>query len=1380
MPVDRYGQLDNLQYGDHLCPIYDSRTQQTAFAVATLRHGLWRNERCLFAAEEETLAEVLQHLVRLGIDANRERERGRLLLLTPSAVYQSRGQFTPQGMIEFLLESEAAALRDGFAGLRTVGQMAALLEAAVAPETLIEYEALLNRHLVDRRVVAFCQYHRPRFDDALIHDILRTHPLVVLDDHPFLNPHYEPPELLLLLRGEADTTAAYKRQRVGWWLQRLKSSEALAQRPQSAARQRTAELEDSEARYRQMIESMPQMVWMARGDGYSDYLNQRACRQLGVASDIVRGWGWITLLHPEDRHRSRQLWERASAAGMPYQNEHRVRQADGSYRWYLSQAVPLRDAQSRITRWIGTWTDIDERKRAEEALRAGESRKAAILRSALDCIVTADHRGRILEFNPAAERTFGHRREDVLGQSVADVLIPASLREQHARGLDRYLRTGVSSILCRRIEVTALHADGREFPVELTVTAITDGEKPLFTAFIRDISERQRVEREHLRLLHDLGERVKELRLLHQTATLIQDETLEPDQLFVELVALIPGGWQFPDITVSRITYGEQVHASPAFRLTPWVQSATFLAAGLPGCIEVAYLEERAAAAEGPFLEEERRLLVSLCELLRGFLERKQSTRVLQTSEERYRTLLNCIPDPLFVYDRQTLQYLLVNDAAVRNYGYTREEFLQMTVRDIRPPEDLSKLELVLSQATDSYEYRGIWRHRRKDGSHLDVRITAHVLELDGRPACIILAHDVTEQLQAERDLRRTTDLLRAVAEGSPDAIFVKDRQGKYLLFNPAAARFVGRPAEEVIGRVDGDLFDADSARLVQSRDRRVMETGQIETEEEVLTAAGVTRTFLATKAPYRDADGSIIGVIGISRDITDRKQAEADLSLRDRAIQAVTQGIIITDPNQPDNPIIDVNAGFEELSGYTRGDILGRNCRFLQGPNTDPDTVGQVREAIQSGQPCHVEILNYRRDSTPFWNELSISPVRDDAGRLTHFIGVQTDVTARKALEEQLHQVQKMEAIGQLAGGVAHDFNNLLTIISGYTELLLDTTPAGEPNRELLDEIHRAAERSAALTRQLLAFSRKQVLAPRLIDLNDVVRDTEKLLRRLIGEDIRLTTELHPEPLSVRADPGQMEQVLMNLAVNARDAMPQGGDLTIRTSRVVWTDPEAIQRPGGRPGPYAVLEVSDTGSGMPDEVRRRVFEPFFTTKEAGRGTGLGLSVVHGIVLQSEGHIDLESTLGHGTTFRIFLPHIQERAAGFEPPSLLTNAAPGTGTVLVVEDEAALRALSSRILRQSGYVVLEAGDGEQALRIAAEHPGTIDLLVTDVVMPVMGGRNLAERLCDLRPGIKVLYVSGYTDDAIVRHGVAQDQVAFLQKPFTPQALSEQTRQLLAR
>ena len=538
---------------------------------------------------------------------------------------------------------------------------------------------------------------------------------------------------------------------------------------------------------------------------------------------------------------------------------------------------------------------------------------------------------------------------------------------------------------------------------------------------------------------------------------------------------------------------------------------------------------------ESHVAERTSQLAAANSELEKEVAERKSAEEAAHDSEARYRLLFESNPFPMWVYDLETLSFLAINDAATHCYGYSREEFLNMTIKDIRPAEDVPTLLDNVTKVVSGLDEAGVWRHRKKDGTVIDAEITSYPLCFAERRAELVLANDITRRKQTEDALRRS---------------------------------------------------------------------------------------------------------------------------------------------------------------------------------------------------------------------------------------------------EEQLRQAQKMEAVGKLAGGIAHDFNNLVTVINGHTALSMRRLEQDNPLYRKLEVIKEAGERAASLTRQLLAFSRKQILQPKVLDLNHVIFETNKILQRLIGEDIDLFIGLMPELGKVRADPGQIEQVLMNISVNARDAMPKGGKLTIETANVDIDEGYASRHLSIRPGRYVMLAVSDTGCGMDAQTQERIFEPFFTTKEVGKGTGLGLSTVYGIVKQSGGSIWVYSELGRGTTFKIYLPCVDSPAEEFKVSTAETKTQLGTETVLLVEDEEMVREMTREILQESGYQVIEARHGHEALLVAEQHHGPIHLMLSDVVMPQMSGRELAEQLSPIRREMKVLYMSGYTDDAIVHHGVLDEGMAFIEKPFTPNALARKLREVL--
>jgi PAS domain S-box-containing protein len=443
------------------------------------------------------------------------------------------------------------------------------------------------------------------------------------------------------------------------------------------------------------------------------------------------------------------------------------------------------------------------------------------------------------------------------------------------------------------------------------------------------------------------------------------------------------------------------------------------------------------------------------------------------------------------------------------------------------------------------------------------------------------------------------------------------------------------------------------------------------------------------------------------------------------------------------------------------------------------------AERSFRDGTPFNIVAEIVSATGTHRWINVIGDVLRTESGAITHVHGATQDITEQKRaeeshdmLEQQLRQAQKLETVGSLAGGIAHDFNNLLTVVLSYSEMLAEDLDAEDPIRQGLDEIRTAGLRASDLTRQLLAFSRRQVLAPKLVDLSDSIAGMAKMLQRLIGEDIELTTSSAQHLGKVLVDPGQIEQVIMNLAVNARDAMPQGGVLTIETREMSIDESHAAEDDGGKAGPHVMLAVSDTGSGMDKATQARIFEPFFTTKEVGKGTGLGLSMVFGIVRQSGGRIWVSSEPGKGTTFKLYFPIAADTGVRADKPVAVRGLLRGTETILLVEDEDAVRILARSILGKCGYTVLEAQNGADALLICAQHPAPIDLLLTDVVMPRMNGRELAQRLQQLRPGMKVLYMSGYTDDAIVRNGLLHATLAFIQKPVTPEPLARKLREVL--
>ncbi|HJT78867.1 MAG TPA: PAS domain S-box protein, partial [Gemmataceae bacterium] len=607
-------------------------------------------------------------------------------------------------------------------------------------------------------------------------------------------------------------------------------------------------------------------------------------------------------------------------------------------------------------------------------------------------------------------------------------------------------------------------------------------------------------------------------------------------------------------------------------------------------------------------------------------------------------------------------------------------------------------------------------------------------------------------------------DLFRLLVESVKDyAIFTLDPAGNVVGWNLGAERLQGYPAAEAVGLPCSRFYTAeDAAAGTPRRDLdAALARGRYEGEGVRVRKDGSRFWAVVTITALYDPPGKHVGFAQVARDVTERRASEETFRV---AFEHTNVAMVLTDAG---HRFVRANAAFARLFGYSEGEILGKSMADV----THPDDVGESlarREPLLDGSAAYFQMEKryIHKDGHVFWGLANVSLARDPAGRPLLYIGQVLDVTERRRLEEQYRQAQKMEAVGRLAGGVAHDFNNLLTVINGYGQIVASALPPGDPNRELVREMTAAGERAAALTRQLLAFSRKQIVDPRVLDLRALLVNLDGLVRRVIGEDIRLVIASDPDLWPVKADPGQVEQLVLNLVVNARDAMPTGGWLTVETRNAELDDGHARRHAEARPGQYVLLAVTDTGCGMDAATQARIFEPFFTTK-GEKGTGLGLATVHGVVKQAGGHVAVTSEPGRGSTFEVYLPRTAEGLPAAAAIPGLKVMPRGTETVLLVEDDDGVRSLARHVLRECGYAVLEAADGLQALRIAGQYGGRIDLLATDVIMPDLGGRALAERLTASWPGLKVLYLSGYTDDAVVRHGVLEARVHFLHKPYAP-------------
>jgi two-component system, cell cycle sensor histidine kinase and response regulator CckA len=765
--------------------------------------------------------------------------------------------------------------------------------------------------------------------------------------------------------------------------------------------------------------------------------------------------------------------------------------------------------------------------------------------------------------------------------------------------------------------------------------------------------------------------------------------------------------------------------------------------------------------------------------------ERKKAENALRVSEDLFRDLMEHSHALICIHDLQGV-ILTTNAAAERNLGYeTTAEFSRHVkrIQDFLTPGTEEGFERYLVAIAQTGVASGMMSvtTRTGDRRYWEYRNTMRTEGVE-KPVVRGVAIDVTDRIVAERSLRDAQRFSEEIIASAGEGIIVYGPDLRYLLWNPFMEDLTGLPVGEVLGRTPQEIFPDSASRGALESLRRALAGEKVSTDDLSISVPSTGRSarVSSTYTPHRNADGHIVGVIEIVENVTEQKRAEETLRESEASLERAQEvGRIGSWMSAVDGESVAWSKETCRIFGVDPAKFDGKVTTFLERVHPDDRDAVQtaMRDAVRGDRPYRIEHRVVRGDGSELWVYERADVVRDPSGKPVRLEGIVQDITDRRRLEEQFLQAQKMEAIGRLAGGVAHDFNNLLTAILGYTDLLLQQVGPGDSMRDDLEQIQNAGDRAAALTRQLLAFSRRQMLEPKIIDINVTIRHLEKMLRRVLGEDVLLVTSLDPDLDLVRADPGQLEQVIVNLVVNSRDAMPSGGTITIETRGTVLEGARDLGRYAIDKGSYVVLEVRDTGTGMEPATLARIFEPFFTTKEKGRGTGLGLATAYGIVKQSGGYIACDSEPGEGTRFQIYLPRSYDRPEEADSGKRGgRDSLRGTETVLLVEDEEGVRRLSRRLLEAHGYHVLEASGGEEALEFAARYPDPIHLLLTDVVMPGLSGPEVAGQIRALRPLIKVLFMTGYSDSTVT--GLSPD-APLLQKPFTPDALAHRVRETLA-
>jgi PAS domain S-box-containing protein len=759
--------------------------------------------------------------------------------------------------------------------------------------------------------------------------------------------------------------------------------------------------------------------------------------------------------------------------------------------------------------------------------------------------------------------------------------------------------------------------------------------------------------------------------------------------------------------------------------------------------------------------------------------ERLLAQAALFESERKHREMVNYLPFCVFEADLSG-RLTFINQTAMDWFGYNEADFSSgLNIMQIVAVADVQRVKenierIFAGKEVIYHEYQV----RRKDGSQFTALIRTRRIFENGIPVGLQGSLiDISDRKQSEEALLVRNQFISSLLRAIPVAVFFKDKDGKYTGCNDAFTEIMGVTSDEIKGKTVHEIWPSELAETYHQKDLELIQERKYQVYEfQVKDKHGQLRPVIYAKDVFLDANGEVGGLVGAFLDITDRKQAEMALQESEQRYRTLIESAGDAIFVMKENIFFDCNSKTMEMFGCLRNQIIGVSPDRLS-PLLQPDGRNSQEKALEkinaaySGTPQFFEWLHSKADGTPFMTEVSLNRVELGSGR--YLLALVRDISERKMLEEQLRQAQKMEAVGILAGGVAHDFNNILSSIVGYASLLQMLPDLDKKMKEYLEHILASTERAASLTHSLLAFSRKQAIELQPVDINEAIFGFHKVLARLIGEDIDFTLKLASESLVVDADIRQIEQVLMNLATNARDAMPDGGKLTITTRSMVLQDGHGETSNGS----YAVISVSDTGTGMNSEIQSHLFEPFFTTKEVGKGTGLGLAIAYGIVKNHQGFIKIDSKSAQGTTFHIYLP-LKPLEVQKDRRKKQAKIPRGNETILLVEDDAAVRQVTKTMLEEFGYTVLEAADGQEALAVFVQHRDQVRLLLSDLIMPKKNGRETCAGIMKLKPDIKTIFMSGYTSDIIARKGILDPGIHLLLKPLHPADLLAKIREVL--
>ncbi len=1147
-------------------------------------------------------------------------------------------------------------------------------------------------------------------------------------------------------------------------------------------RNRTSEIiAENEKQYRTLFVKAPLGYQSLNQDASILQVNQTWLDNLGYSRHEVLLKPFTDFVHPLSREKFQNHFMKFMDTGVGQELELDLIRKDNSIIIVSISGKIVHDEDGQIkTHCI--FKNITKQKEAEDALIESEEKHRLLAENVMDVIWKLDLNYNLTYISPSVYHQLGFTDLEITGQNIRNFLRPSDVQEIElmvGEAIKRIESDIKEKVMARTLSVPLIRKDGAKVWSEISGRLILDdaGKPTEIIGISRDISDRVKVEAEvkkseaNLRALIDHSK--NSFILINRDKTIILFNKSAETRIKNTCRRTLNSGDSIDDYSCKYFA-GFEPNFKAALNGKPKSVETHFVdAKGEEKWFEVSY---------APVFDDDykiRRILLGLTDLT-DIREAEKDLRI-------FRSLIEQSTDAVFVFDPQTAKVIDVNNKVLENLQYTREEMLGLNVTKfsvpINSPQKFNDLVIKIKKEKQVLVESS---QIRKDGSQIPVEVNATIIKVDSKEYLLAIARDITDRLELEKIQKELSRRNQLILESAGEGIFGLDENGMVTFVNPAAISMTGYSEEEFLGhshhklvhhhKPNGEVYHGNTCPIQAAyKDGKIHENS----EEYFWKKNGTGFPVEYVSTPIYE-DSVLVGAVVSFTDITDRKKHEEQIMRLASVLEQSSESVIII---SPDGKIEHVNPAFVILSGFEIAEVINKPYDFNMAGEQAPIISGEQSQSMNKGEIWKGLATRSKKNGSQYYLQTILFPVYDYQGSIINYACTSRDVTNEKNLQEQLFQAQKLESIGQLAGGVAHDFNNILSVINGYASLGMDAIDQGNPLHKNFGQIFKAGKRAQALTSQLLAFSRKQVIRPQTFSCNEIILDLEKMLHRLIGEDIAIEMNLSETAAPIKVDRGQFEQIIINLVVNARDAINMNEysskerRITIETSLSNIDSEYYKNHVGAETGYHTMIAVSDTGIGMDKETRNKIFEPFFTTKEAGKGTGLGLATVYGIIKQNGGSIFVYSEPGNGTSFKVFWPCSDEMARQLVAKEKATLKG-GSETILVVEDDADVREFVNHALTTFGYNVLNVGNGVEAIKLLKDSISHVDLVLTDVVMPVMGGKELGEKLTELHPDLKLLYASGYADKHITQDGVLKAGINFIEKPYSITDLGNIVRKIL--